>query len=384
MTKNLVATDLEAGGKAPRRVAYGFLPKAVKLLQGGKDHLPPKLHRYWIAGLLGLWFFFAIVGTIASKSFMKRLPKPTTLAGGQMAIGCLLDFVLLFGCGLHRRVEWNVFKAAFPVGVTLTLGRFLTYFSYKTVAASLTHTVKASSPVFTVLLLYAIYGKCQPLSTLLSLIPIVLGVVLSAVTEMEIKADGFAAAVMAGLISTVQALYAKKSLRSQNFHPVMFHMCSCLWAAIFLIPSSFILDGPPMDIARLGGGVGEDSTIIHRVLFASFVCYWGQNLSSILVLSQINVLSHQVANVLRRFMIITCTMVYFENEITLTKICGILLALGGFLWFGFGKKKTVVDMGDIQKSSVLNVADAACMTKGATAEADTYAIEMGTIRARTD
>eukprot|EP00469_Lotharella_globosa_P018280 CAMPEP_0167811174 /NCGR_PEP_ID=MMETSP0112_2-20121227/518_1 /TAXON_ID=91324 /ORGANISM="Lotharella globosa, Strain CCCM811" /LENGTH=434 /DNA_ID=CAMNT_0007709849 /DNA_START=63 /DNA_END=1368 /DNA_ORIENTATION=- len=252
------------------------------------------------------------------------------------------------GGGLENQIDSRVFWSAFPVGVTLTMGRFLTYFSYQTVAASLTHTVKASSPVFTVALLFLFYGKCQPMWTLLSLIPIILGVILSAVTEMEIKADGFAAAVAAGLISTVQALYAKSSLKNSH-HPMVFHMCSCLWAALLLIPSSLVLEGQPMElidtIHDLSDQKGQAS--INKVLFASFVCYWGQNLTSILVLSQMHVLSHQVANVSRRFALIISTMVYFGNAITVSKMIGILMALSGFFWFSFSKKLKVAKVSRI-------------------------------------
>eukprot|EP00466_Bigelowiella_natans_P007983 jgi/Bigna1/144903/aug1.92_g19611 len=319
--------------------------RALKMMQGHKDKLPPKLHASWTGALIVIWYLFAIVGTIASKRFIKRSPKPMTLAGGQMFIGGMLDIILLLGCGFSNLIKPRIFLAAMPVGITLTLGRFLTYFSYQSVAASLTHTVKASSPVFTVILLFIFYGKCQPLTTLLSLFPIILGVVLSAVTEMEIKADGFAAAVFAGLISTIQSLYAKRALRNTSFHPMVFHMCSCLWAAIFLIPSSFFLEGEPSvlfnstaaTLSTIGDSIEEETAGMSSfVIFASFFCYWGQNLSSILVLSQMH-----VANVSRRFVLIICTMIYFGSSITVTKMVGILLALSGFFWFGFSKKKKV-------------------------------------------
>mmetsp|Transcript_12537 Transcript_12537/g.22773 ORF Transcript_12537/g.22773 Transcript_12537/m.22773 type:complete len:382 (+) Transcript_12537:200-1345(+) len=352
MTKQLLRVlDVESPGESSvkphkKKKAFGFVRDAVRLVSGEKDKAPPKLHYLWTMFLITLWYMFAIVGTIASKRFMKRLPKPTTLAGGQMAIGAMLDFVMLSVCGLGALVNKRVFYSALPVGVTLTLGRFLTYFSYKTVAASLTHTVKASSPVFTVVLLYMVYGKCQPTMTLLSLVPIIIGVILSALTEIEIKPDGFAAAVLAGLISTLQALYAKKSLKASSFHPMVFHMCSCLWAALFLIPSSLFLEGQPMELLKSVQNLNDGSGDVKIIVFASFVCYWGQNLSSILVLSQMNVLSHQVANVSRRFALIICTMIYFGNEITATKMVGIVMALSGFFWFSFSRKLAVVPAKD--------------------------------------
>mmetsp|Transcript_9751 Transcript_9751/g.24008 ORF Transcript_9751/g.24008 Transcript_9751/m.24008 type:complete len:413 (-) Transcript_9751:403-1641(-) len=358
MTKRVHSPDIE-GQKSPlrslgKREAFSPVRQIVRFMTGEKDKLPPKLHFTWTLVMIFLWYMFAITGTIASKQFMKSLPKPMTLAGGQMVVGAMLDSVLLIGCGLTNMVNSRVFFSSFPVGLTLTVGRFLTYFSYKTVAASLTHTVKASSPVFTVFLLFVFYGKCQPVHTLLSLIPIIFGVVLSAVTEIEIKPDGFFAAIMAGFVSTVQALYAKKSLKSHSFHPMVFHMCSCLWAAVLLIPSSLILEGQPSDLVVSMQNLGDDTWSSYRVVFASFFCYWGQNLCSILVLSQMHVLSHQVANVSRRFALIICTMVYFGNVITVSKIAGILMALSGFFWFSFSKKMKVQAMVKQAQTTIQN------------------------------
>jgi len=356
MTKRISNVDVEANAGSPSHMIGSSKQRCrpfrqvFNLIAGHKDKLPPKLHFMWTAILVFLWYMFAIVGTIASKRFMTRLPKPMTLAGGQLAVGAALDFVLLASFGFSHRLNTRIFWSAFPVGLTLTIGRFLTYFSYKTVAASLTHTVKASSPVFTVLLLFLFYGKCQPVDTLISLFPIIIGVVLSAVTEMEIKADGFLAAIMAGLISTIQSLYAKKALKDTSFHPMVFHMYSCLWAAIFLLPSSLLLEGNPKDLLYSMQTIGNNTGSPLWVVIASFFCYWGQNLSSILVLSQMHVLSHQVANVSRRFVLIVSTMIYFGNAITATKMVGILMALSGFFWFSFSKKKNVLPPVDHHKA----------------------------------
>lgn len=306
---------------------------------GRKDHSSPRMTLLWTSVLVVLWYCFAISGTIASKSFMSRLNRPTTLAGGQMAIAALLDVVLIRFVGLEKRIDMHVVTAAFPIGVTLTFGRFLTYFSYETVAASLTQTVKASSPVFTVILLYLVRGRCQAAETLLSLIPIVVGVLFVCLDEMELKLNGTAAALLAGLSSTLQSLIAKTALREKDLHPLLFHMCACAWAAAFLIPLSILTDGSPVfmlsEIAASEGGRG----VISRVVFFSFVCFWGQNLASTLVLSQMGVLSHQVANVSRRFFIILCSMVYFDKPFTLKRMVGICLALGGFYWFGYTRKR---------------------------------------------
>ena len=63
--------------------------------------------------------------------------------------------------------------------------KLLTYISYSYIPASLTHTVKALQPFFNVLIVFIWTGEMVDRKTVLSLFPIVFGVIYASVNELE-------------------------------------------------------------------------------------------------------------------------------------------------------------------------------------------------------
>ena len=84
----------------------------------------------------------------------------------------------------HFRLKTTV-KYLFPLSFAMTFSKFFTYMSYEYIPISLTHTVKALQPFFNVLIVFLWTGSSVDLNTLLSLIPIVLGVSYASVNELE-------------------------------------------------------------------------------------------------------------------------------------------------------------------------------------------------------
>ena len=67
----------------------------------------------------------------------------------------------------------------------MVFSKLFTYTSYSYVPVSLTHTVKALQPLFNVLMTYFWMGKRVSFRTILSLIPIIVGVAYASVNELQ-------------------------------------------------------------------------------------------------------------------------------------------------------------------------------------------------------
>ena len=80
---------------------------------------------------------------------------------------------------------WSIFRYILPLAIAMMTTKLLTYFSYGYIPASLTHTVKALQPFFNVLIVYIWTGEGVDQRTILSLFPIVFGVVYASVNELE-------------------------------------------------------------------------------------------------------------------------------------------------------------------------------------------------------
>jgi len=90
-----------------------------------------------------------------------------------------------------------------PISAFIVLGKLATYFSYEHVSMSLTHTAKASEPVFNVLLSALIFGELRPIGTYLSLIPIAGGVALASTTEISYNHIGFFSAALSAMLKVL-------------------------------------------------------------------------------------------------------------------------------------------------------------------------------------
>ena len=86
---------------------------------------------------------------------------------------------------------------------------------------------------------------------------------------------------------------------------------------------------------ELGSGARDEFDQWALVLLGAnvtgFYCYMQ---FSFKVLSQVGVLTHSVCNAMRRPAIIATSVIYFQNEINLLNLGGIMLSCGGALYYG--------------------------------------------------
>ena len=88
-------------------------------------------------------------------------------------------------CYVKNMNFWSIVRYILPLAIAMMTTKLLTYFSYGYIPASLTHTVKALQPFFNVLIVYLWTGEGVDNRTILSLFPIVFGVVYASVNELE-------------------------------------------------------------------------------------------------------------------------------------------------------------------------------------------------------
>ncbi|KAA8524660.1 hypothetical protein F0562_011083 [Nyssa sinensis] len=83
------------------------------------------------------------------------------------------------------KINSEFWKTLFPVAVAHTIGHVAAMVSMSIVAISLTHIVKSGEPAFSVLVSRFLLGETFPVLVYLSLVPIIGGCVLAAVTELN-------------------------------------------------------------------------------------------------------------------------------------------------------------------------------------------------------
>ena len=84
--------------------------------------------------------------------------------------------------------------------------------------------------------------------------------------------------------------------------------------------------------------VAADGAVALKLLLFSVLLHYLQNISSIYFLAHVSVLSHQVAQSLKRLMVITCSVIYFLTPVTPLNVVGMGLAIVGFSAYSLTKQ----------------------------------------------
>ena len=141
---------------------------------------------------------------------------------------------------------WLIVRYISPLALAMVTTKLLTYISYGYIPASLTHTVKALQPFFNVLIVFIWTGESVDRKTILTLFPIVFGVVYASVNELEslclssvivrFNTIGFISALISTIVGVSQSVYLKMLMRMgleknfvfaiRSFHP------SCIGATV--------------------------------------------------------------------------------------------------------------------------------------------------------
>ena len=90
------------------------------------------------------------------------------------------------------------------------LGHVAANLSYAAVAISLTHTVKTLEPAFNLVLSKLILGEATPLPVMLTLVPIIAGVIIASVGELTFNWTGFIFAMLSNLTLSFRAVWSKQ------------------------------------------------------------------------------------------------------------------------------------------------------------------------------
>merc|ERR1719412_3432884 len=120
----------------------------------------------------------------------------------------------LLGVRKMETIGWSYyFKMLAPLAGFKFLSSVLAHISIWKVPVSYAHTVKASMPIFTVLITRLFLGTKHGYSVYFSLVPIVCGVAVATVSEVSFELMGLASALLATAGFAVITIYSKKALK---------------------------------------------------------------------------------------------------------------------------------------------------------------------------
>lgn len=295
-----------------------------------------------LALVFGFWYFQNIVFNIYNKKALNVFPFPWLLASFQLFAGSIWMLVLwslkLQPC---PKITKPFIIALLGPALFHTIGHISACVSFSKVAVSFTHVIKSSEPVFSVVF-SSFLGDTYPLKVWLSILPIVLGCSLAAITEVSFNFQGLWGALISNVGFVLRNIYSKRSL--QNFKEVnglnLYGWISII-SLFYLFPVAVLVEGSQwvQGYQQAIQTVGKASTFYIWVLLSG-IFYHLYNQSSYQALDEISPLTFSVGNTMKRVVVIVSTVLVFRNPVRPLNALGSGIAiLGTFLYSQVTAKK---------------------------------------------
>ncbi|PPS03619.1 hypothetical protein GOBAR_AA17041 [Gossypium barbadense] len=283
-----------------------------------------------------------IVFNIYNKKALNVFPFPWLLASFQLFAGSIWMLVLwslkLQPC---PKITKPFIIALLGPAFFHTIGHISACVSFSKVAVSFTHVIKSSEPVFSVVF-SSFLGDTYPLKVWLSILPIVLGCSLAAITEVSFNFQGLWGALISNVGFVLRNIYSKRSL--QNFKEVnglnLYGWISII-SLFYLFPVAVLVEGSQwvQGYQQAIQTVGKASTFYIWVLLSG-IFYHLYNQSSYQALDEISPLTFSVGNTMKRIVVIVSTVLVFRNPVRPLNALGSGIAiLGTFLYSQATAKK---------------------------------------------
>lgn len=296
--------------------------------------------------VFGLWYIHNIIFNIYNKKALNIFPYPWLLASFQLFCGSVWMLALwtlkIQPC---PKIDKSFIIALLGPALFHTIGHISACVSFSKVAVSFTHVIKSAEPVFSVVF-SSFIGDSYPLKVWLSILPIVFGCSLAAVTEVSFNFQGLWGAMISNVGFVLRNIYSKKSLQSfKEVNGLNLYGWITILSLVYLFPVAVFVEGSQWVAGyhKAIATVGNPSTFYIWVMLSG-IFYHLYNQASYEALDDISPLSFSVGNTMKRVVVIIATVLVFRNPVRPLNALGSAIAiLGTFLYSQATAKKPKVE-----------------------------------------
>ncbi|BAT77399.1 hypothetical protein LR48_Vigan01g338400 [Vigna angularis] len=280
------------------------------------------------------WWALNVVFNIYNKKVLNAFPYPWLISTLSLAAGSLM---MLISWATRvadvPKVNLEFWKALFPVAVAHTIGHVAATVSMSKVAVSFTHIIKSAEPAFSVLVSRFLLGEAFPVPVYLSLVPIIGGCALAAVTELNFNMIGFMGAMISNLAFVFRNIFSKKGMKGMSVSGMNYYACLSILSLLILTPLAIAVEGPKLWAAGWQKALSQIGPNFVWWVAAQSVFYHLYNQVSYMSLDQISPLTFSIGNTMKRISVIVSSILIFHTPIQPVNALGAAIAiLGTFLY----------------------------------------------------
>lgn len=256
-----------------------------------------------------------------------------------------------------RKPTRAILESTVPMGVFQVGGHILSSMAISRIPVSTVHTIKALSPLFTVMAYALLFGVKYSAKTYLSLLPLTLGVML--VCSFDTSAGnliGLLCAFASAIVFVSSNIYFKKVVPSKpsgrssshKLDKINLLFYSSSMAFLLMIPIWLYYDLPsflagPGHVAHPSHGHSSPHGVVYY-FFLNGTVHFGQNLIAFVILSSTSPVTYSIASLFKRVAVICIAIVWFSQTVHPVQGFGICITFLG-LWM-YNKAKSDVENGE--------------------------------------
>ncbi|MED6132352.1 glycerol-3-phosphate O-acyltransferase 2 [Stylosanthes scabra] len=285
------------------------------------------------------WWALNVVFNIYNKKVLNAFPYPWLTSTLSLAAGSLIMFISWATRLAHPpKVNMDFWKALFPVAVAHTIGHVAATVSMSKVAVSFTHIIKSGEPAFSVLVSRFLLGESFPIPVYLSLVPIIGGCALAAVTELNFNMIGFMGAMISNLAFVFRNIFSKKGMKGMSVSGMNYYACLSILSLLILTPFAIVVEGPKMWAVGWQTALSQIGPNFVWWVVAQSVFYHLYNQVSYMSLDQISPLTFSIGNTMKRISVIVSSILIFHTPIHPSNALGAAIAILGTFFYSQAKQ----------------------------------------------
>jgi len=284
-----------------------------------------------VSVLCVILYTLSSLNNVIGKKLLMKYPYPMTLTLSHMSANSFLLYPALLLAGVNTNVKYSshfIWRFMIPLGFGKLLGSVTSHISIWRMSVSYTHTIKASLPIFTIILARIIHKEKQSLTVLLSLLPIITGIAIATMTELSFEIYGMLSALTATFIFSIQNIYTKTALKEIRISPLQLLMKLAQVGLITCLPVWIFVDTPTM-----ANDVNLQTSNAYLEFFGTLTLSgtinFVQNVLAFSILHLLSALSYSVTNATKRILVIIVSVLTLKNPVTIINFLGMMLSIFG-------------------------------------------------------
>ncbi|XP_008226825.1 PREDICTED: glucose-6-phosphate/phosphate translocator 1, chloroplastic-like [Prunus mume] len=286
-----------------------------------------------------MWWALNVVFNIYNKKVLNAYPFPWLTSTLSLACGSLI-MLISWATRIAEapKTDMDFWKALFPVAVAHTIGHVAATVSMSKVAVSFTHIIKSGEPAFSVLVSRFLLGESFPTSVYLSLLPIIGGCGLAALTELNFNMIGFMGAMISNLAFVFRNIFSKRGMKGKSVSGMNYYACLSMLSLIILTPFAIAVEGPAMWKAGFETAISQIGPNLIWWMAAQSVFYHLYNQVSYMSLDEISPLTFSIGNTMKRISVIVSSIIIFHTPVQPVNALGAAIAIFGTFLYSQSKQ----------------------------------------------